>query len=122
MEEVALTCRSMKLPALLLCALLIAANAAAQIQVELKLPRLKYIAYEPVVANLIITNLAGRDVDLRDSNGQTWFGFEVSGSEGQPIAQATSAATQAPLNLASGKTVTQRINLAPLYAVHDFGT
>jgi len=122
MEEVTLTYRFMKLPALFFGGFLIAANATAQIQVELKLPRLQYIAYEPVVANLIITNLAGRDVDLRDGNGQAWFGFEVSGSEGQPIAQATGAAMQAPLNLASGKTVSQKINLTPLYAIHDFGT
>src|SRR5438477_10769954 len=114
MEEVALTYRFIKLPALLFGGFLIAANVTAQIQVELKLPRLQYIAYEPVVANLIITNLAGRDVDLHDGNGQAWFGFEVSGSEGQPIAQATGAAMPAPLNLASGKTVSQKINLTPL--------
>src|SRR2546430_11634622 len=50
-----------------------------QIQVELKFPRLQYIAYEPVVANLTITNLAGRDVDLRDARAQAWFGFEEIG-------------------------------------------
>jgi len=29
----------------------------------------------PVAANLVITNLAGRDVDLHDGEGQSWFGF-----------------------------------------------
>jgi hypothetical protein len=122
MERLALLYRAMKLSALLVGSGLLAATAAAQIQVDLKLPRLQYIAYEPVVANLVITNLAGRDVDLRDDNGQRWFGFEVTGGEGQPIAPAPTDKSQPPLNIAAGKRVTQKINLTPLYGVHDFGT
>ena len=38
----------------------LAATAFGQIQVALKLPRLQYVAYEPVVATIKITNLAGR--------------------------------------------------------------
>src|SRR5712692_4475814 len=112
----------MKLSALLVGPGLVAATAAAQIQVDLKLARLQYIAYEPVVANFVITNLAGRDVDLHDENGQRWFGFEVTGSEGQPIAPVSADKGQGPLNIAAGKRVTQKINLTPLYGVHDFGT
>ncbi len=96
-------------------------SAFAQIQVELKFPRLQFIAYEPVVANLTITNLAGREVDLRDRGGQPWFGFEVSGGEGQSIPQISNA-TSEPLSLGAGQRVTRKINLTPLYGVHDFGT
>jgi len=100
---------------------LIANSAVGQIQVELRFPRLQYIAYEPVVANLTITNLAGRKVDLRDDGGQAWFGFEVSGSEGQSIPQISKVAT-APLTVAAGQRITRKINITPLYGVHDFGT
>jgi len=106
---------------LLVCLCSIASSAVAQIQVELKFPRLQYIAYEPVVANLTITNLAGRDVDLRDGNGQSWFGFEVTADEGRSIAQIANAGLE-PLSVASGKRVTRKINLTPLFGVHDFGT
>jgi hypothetical protein len=107
-------------PALLaLC--FVASSATAQIQVELKLPRLQYIAYEPVVANLTITNLAGRDVDLRDAGGQPWFGFEVTGTENQSIAPVSTTATER-LHVAAGKRITRKINLTPLFGVHDFGT
>src|SRR5437660_9796056 len=99
----------------------IASTSFGQIQVDLKFPRLQYIAYEPVVANLTITNLAGRDVDLRDNGKQSWFGFEVSASEGQPIPQVSDVTT-APLTVAAGQRVTRKINLTPLYGVHDFGT
>lgn len=98
-----------------------AGNAVGQIQVDLKFPRLQYIAYEPVVANLTITNLAGHDLDLRDNGAHSWFGFEVSGGEGQSIPQISKVTTE-PLAVAAGQRVTRKINLTPLYGVHDFGT
>jgi hypothetical protein len=101
---------------------LFAVAAEGQIQVDLKFKRLQYIAYEPVVATLGITNLAGRDIELHDADGQSWFGLEVTGSEGQPIAPISSRTGQPPLKIEAGQKVTQRINLTPLYPVHDFGT
>jgi hypothetical protein len=106
---------------LLACLCFIATSAVAQIQVDLRFTRLQYIAYESVVANLTITNLAGRDVDLRDENGRGWFGFEVTGDEGRSIAPISNIQTE-PLNVAAGKRVTRKINLTPLFGVHDFGT
>lgn len=109
---------------LLLCAIfmLVASTAArAQIQVELKFKRLQYIAHEPVTATLKITNLAGRDIDLHDAGSQRWFGFEVTGSQQQLLAPAASQA-EPPLHIEAGKTVTRKIDLAPVYPVHDFGS
>jgi hypothetical protein len=105
------------------CALLlVAVRAHAQIQVDIKFARLQYIAYEPVIATVGITNLAGRDIDLSNNEDQAWFGFEISGSEGQPIAASNTRLSQPPLRIEAGKRVTQKINLTPLYAVHDVGT
>jgi hypothetical protein len=83
---------------------------------------LQYIAYEPVVATLSITNLAGRDIDLHDAGGQSWLGLEVTGNEGQPIAPMSAENGQGPLKIEAGQRVTHQINLTPLYPVHDFGT
>jgi hypothetical protein len=104
------------------CLLLFAAKAHAQIQVDLKFKRLQYIAYEPVVATLSITNLAGRDIDLHDADGQSWLGLEITGNEGQPIAPINAENAQAPLKIEAGQRVTHQINLTPLYPVQDFGT
>jgi len=106
---------------LLACLCFVATSAMAQIQVDLKFPRLQYIAYEPVMVNLTITNLAGRDVDLRDTNGQAWFGFEVTGDEGRSVAPISNVQSE-PLNVAAGQRVTRKINLTPLFGAHDFGT
>jgi hypothetical protein len=96
--------------------------AQAQFQVELKLPRLQFIAYEPIVATVAITNLAGRDVDFRDQGSQPWFGFEVTGQDGQIIGALEAGRSEEPLRIESGKRVTQKINLTPRYPVQDFGT
>src|SRR5213083_3740422 len=103
------------------CVFFFAAAAEGQIQVDLKFKRLQYIAYEPVVATLAITNLAGRDIELHDSDGQSWLGFEITGNEGQPIAPLNSENAQPPLKIEAGQRVTRQIDLGPLYPVHDFG-
>src|SRR3984893_9477910 len=122
MRRLALSYPPMKLAPFVMGLLLIAARVKRQLQVDRKLPRLQYIAYEPVVATLGITNLAGRDVDLRDGAGQAWFGFEITGQEGQTIGPVKSGSGQPPLKIEAGRKVTQKINLTPLYPVHDFGT
>ena len=101
---------------------LLPAAVEAQIQVDLKFKRLQYIAYEPVVATLSITNLAGRDIDLHNAEAQSWLGFEITGSDGQPVTPMSAESGQAPLKVAAGQRVTHQINLTPLYPVHDFGT
>jgi hypothetical protein len=122
MRRVALFYRFMKMIPLCASLVLLAGPALGQIQIDLKFTRLQYIAYEPVVAHLVITNLAGRDINLRDEDGQNWFGFEVTGTEGQPIGPVAKLAGGVPLTIATGKQVTRKINIAPLYPVHDFGT
>jgi len=103
------------------CIFLFGAATQAQVQVDLKFKRLQYIAYEPVVATVAITNLAGRDIELRDGDGQSWLGFEITGSEEQPIAPLNAANREPPLKIQAGQRVTRQIDLTPLYPVHEFG-
>src|SRR6266704_4191878 len=103
------------------CVFLFVAAAEGQIQVDLKFKRMQYIAYEPVVATLASTNLAGRDIELHDANGQSWLGFEVTGYEDQPIAPLSGANREPPLRMQAGQRVTRQIDLTPLYPVNEFG-
>src|SRR5437762_6960454 len=105
------------------CVFFFASAAEGQIQVELKFKRLQYIAYEPVVATVAITNLAGRDIDLHDAHGQSWLGFEVTGNEDQPITllATENPAAAGPLKIEAGQRVTRQFDLGSLYPVHDFG-
>jgi len=98
-----------------------AVAAEAQVQVDLKFKRLQYIAHEPVVATIAITNLAGRDIELHDSDGQSWLGFEIIGSDEQPIAPLNGANREPPLKIQAGQRVTRQIDLMPLYPVYEYG-
>lgn len=100
---------------------LAALSAQAQIQVELKFARLQYVAYEPVLATIKIRNLAGREIELRDANGQRWFGFEVTAGEGRLLAPETQNA-EVSLRIGAGETVTRKINLTPTFPIHDLGS
>src|SRR5437870_10613180 len=122
LQRIALVYHVIKRTLPFVCLYLSAVGGQAQVQVDLKFKRLQYIAYEPVMATLGITNLAGRDIDLHDADGQSWFGFEVSGGESQPIPPITTDSAQPPLQIKTGQKVVQRINLTPLYPVQDFGT
>lgn len=111
----------MKIAVALLATFLVVSGARAQIQVELKFARLQYVAYEPVLATVKITNLAGRDIELRDDHGQHWFGFEVTAGEGRLLAPEKMAESEPPLRVEAGKTVIRKVNLTPLFPVHDLG-
>ena len=96
-------------------------TAHAQIQVDLSFKRLQYIAHEPILATIKIANNSGRDIDLRDDNGQHWFGFEINAGEGRLLAPLKTGAAEPALHVEAGKTVVRKINLTALYPVHDFG-
>src|SRR5436190_843087 len=84
------------------CIFVFAAAAEAQVQVDLKFKRLQYIAHESVVATVAVTNLAGRDIELHDANGQSWLGFEITGSEEQPIPPLSGANREPALGIPDG--------------------
>jgi hypothetical protein len=100
--------------------LFLAATARAQIQVDLSFKRLQYIAHEPVFATVRIANNSGRDIELHDDSGQHWFGFEVNAGEGVLLAPLQ-VAVEPALHIEAGKTVTRKVNLTPLFPIHDFG-
>src|SRR2546423_7652164 len=94
--------------------------AHGQIQVDLKFSRLQYVAYEPVLATVTITNLAGRDIELRDDNDQHWYGFEITANDERTLAPL-SQASEPPLQIAAGTSVTRKINLTPIFPITDLG-
>lgn len=121
-KAVALFYPLMKIGPLYVCLAFFATTAGAQIQIDIKLKRFQYIAYEPLTATISITNLAGRDINLRNAAGQSWFGFEITRKDGEPIALLPSAKIQPPLTIPAGKRVTERVDLNSFFPMHEFGT
>lgn len=93
----------------------------SQIQVEMNIPRRLYIAYEPIIITVGITNLTGRDITLQDIDSQKWFSFQVNTADDRIVPPLDLNYKLSPLTIAAGETVKRQLNLTPLYAVHEFG-
>jgi hypothetical protein len=114
--------RSLRFAALLFFLVVAGAStASAQLRVDLKIARRLFIVHEPIIASVQITNLAGRDVTLRDKDGQQWFGFQIMTPDERPIPPLNPNYSLEPMTVPEGKTVKRSVNLADLYQLSDFG-
>ena len=100
----------------------LAGHAAAQIQIDLTLSRRTYLLYEPLVATVTLTNLAGRDVTFEDVGGKQWFNVEVTTMDEQVLQPYDRNYTLKPLTVPAGQTVKRRIDLNPLFPIREAGT
>jgi hypothetical protein len=92
----------------------------AQIAVDMQLKRRTYIRYEPIIATVSVTNLAGRDLVLRDGEAQ-WFGFQVNTASNLPVPPRNPNYHLDAFELKAGTTVKRTVNLNTLFALSEFG-
>jgi hypothetical protein len=98
------------------------ASLHAQILVDLSIKRVLYIAYEPLLATVRITNLSGNPLLLADVEGKKWFGFQVETLDGRPIPPSNPDYEIDPIKVGPGESITRTINLVQLYPITDFGS
>jgi hypothetical protein len=96
-------------------------RAEAQIQVDISIKRPLYIAYEPLIVNVSISNLTGEALELVDSGKNLWFGFQIENLDGRPIPANESEHINPPVRLEPGQKLTRAINITPLYPIGEFG-
>lgn len=104
--------------------LLLAASAGpalARLQVDIEFKRTLYIAYEPLIVNVSITNRTGNALNLADSGNTRWFGFLIETLDGRPVAPRSSSHTNPSILLEPGQKITRAVNLAPLYPLAEYG-
>jgi hypothetical protein len=94
----------------------------SQILVDLSIKRVLYIAYEPLLATVRITNLSGNPLLLADVEGKKWFGFQVETLDGRPIPPSNPDYEIDPIKVGPGESITRTINLVQLYPITDFGS
>jgi len=114
--------RQMLLMVLLGIIALLPASLHAQILVDLSIKRVLYIAYEPLLATVRITNLSGNPLLLADVEGKKWFGFQVETLDGRPIPPSNPDYEIDPIKVGPGESITRTINLVQLYPITDFGS
>ena len=101
---------------------LIPFTANAQVLVDLSIKRVLYIAYEPLLATVRITNLSGNPLLLADVEGKKWFGFQIETLEGRPIPPRDPDYVIDPIQIPPGQSVARTVNLTQLYPLNDFGS
>jgi hypothetical protein len=114
--------RAALLAALLFIGFLLPQALRAQVLVNLSIKRTLYIAYEPLLATVRISNLSGNPLLLADVEGKKWFGFQVETLEGRPIPPRDPNYEIEPIKLGSGESITRTVNLTQLYPLSDFGS
>lgn len=102
--------------------LFIATSVNAQVLVDLSIKRNLYIAYEPLLATVRITNLSGNRLLMADVEGKKWFGFHIETLDGRPIPPIDPDYEIPPLQLGSGESISRTVNLTQLYPLSDFGS
>lgn len=93
----------------------------AQLEVNLSIKTRLYMAYEPIIAKVSITNLSGRDITLHDEGAAKWFGFQVRQGEDRVIGPRNPDYKLEELQIPAGQTLKRSVNLTALYPVTDFG-
>lgn len=109
---------SLFLPAVILLAVL---TANAQVQVDISMKRTLYIAYEPVLVTVTITNLSGNELPLADSGRNKWFGLQLETLDGRPLPPVDAEYSNQPVELGPQQKISRTVNLTPLFPVTEFG-
>jgi hypothetical protein len=90
--------------------------------VDLSIRRSIYVAYEPLLASVRITNLSGQRLLLADVEGRKWFGFQIETLDGRPIPPSDPDYEIEPIQVGPGESISRTVNLTQLYPISDFGS
>jgi hypothetical protein len=114
--------RSVRLLAALFLLALTCSVTRAQVTVDLSIKRTIFVAYEPLLATVRITNLSGGRLLLADVQGKKWFGFQVESLDGRPIPPSDPDYEIPPIQIEPGDSITRTVNLTQLYPLGDLGS
>ena len=94
----------------------------AQVKASLSMSKKEYIAHEPVVATVTLTNNAGRDLLIHTDDRTTlnWLDFEIKNSRGtalSPLAAMNFGAVTIP----AGRSITKSVDLTGTFRVTESG-
>lgn len=101
---------------------LFAVPGMAQINLELKLDRSLYLANEPITGELIVVNMAGRDLIFGDSGGMSWLDFTVTDGRGHLITPVQGVEGARPIVIGAGQTHKHKVTINKRYPMSTIGT
>lgn len=99
---------------------LLGLDGNGQIAVSLRLNKSQYVAGEPVVATVHITNHAGRELLFGGDGRRSWLDFAVRYRSGQPV-NARMIQNFGPVRIGAGQTMQRQVNLGEFFMLHEQG-
>ncbi|MFD2255170.1 hypothetical protein ACFSSA_00650 [Luteolibacter algae] len=91
-----------------------------QLATSLSLNKKNYVAGEPVIAEVIITNHSGQDLTLSSTRELPWLAFVVTNSRGNPVTTRKLNAFGA-LKIKVGESLAKRVDLSEYFMLSSQG-
>lgn len=108
------------LAATLFCLIASSLSASAQIATSLRIPRKIYLAGEPVIAVVSVTNHAGRTLVFQSDGRVPWLSFDLKKTNGNS-AFALPASQFGPMKIEAGQTLAREVDLSQHFQLSEPG-
>ena len=101
-------------------ALVLAGSAHAQLSATLKLSKTQYLAGEPVIAVVNITNYAGQDITFFGDGRMQWLTFILKNSRGEEVTPRGRAAF-GKMVIKAGASMARQVDLSQIFYLSEPG-
>ncbi|MFM2199063.1 MAG: hypothetical protein RLZZ505_2495 [Verrucomicrobiota bacterium] len=92
----------------------------AQLATSLSMNKKNYVAGEPVIAEIIVTNHSGRELTLASSRALPWLSFVVTNTKGNPVPTRKLNVFGA-MKIKAGESLAKRVNLNEFFLLDHQG-
>lgn len=111
----------LRIAVILALAVSLCGTAIAQVQVTISLKRTLYMAYEPIICTVSISNFTGAELLLTDTPRNKWFGFQIETLDGRPVPPLEIGYRNEPMTVGVGETIRRSVNLTPMFPLNELG-
>lgn len=99
----------------------LASTLTAQIEVTAQMSKSDYVANEPVLVTITLTNRAGRDIFLHGDSRKSWLDFILKNERGRPLSTFQGSPGFKAVNVPAGRSVSRTVDLSKSYRVSTLG-
>ncbi len=103
------------------CCLLFASSASAQLSATLKLSKKQYLAGEPVMALVTVTNYAGQSLTFASDGRTQWLDFVLKNSRSESVTPI-SRSLFGKMTIAAGQTMAREVDLTQNFQLSEPGS
>lgn len=96
-------------------------SADAQLMVGMRLEKRFYVDYEPIKAQITVSNRSGKDVVIGGPNNTSWLNFEIQ-AHNTILAPTSNFPKMKPYVLRRGQTIVKEVMLNRAFPMADFGS